>query len=147
MWAMKIATMDQAEVGFLFLQPIEHTEESSLDTDAEHHENDHHRCEGEHHRALHGVGQDVRVRAAEHDIDEQDQGSDRECPERRESQHRLEHDEAGDQLTGEVEKEHQRKKRHHHADAVGLVRTGSRRSRSGASKSGRQSRRRRGRGN
>ena len=58
---------------------------------------------------IHGVGQDVGVGAAEDDIDEQDQGGDRECPEWRESQHRLEHDEAGDQLTGKVEKEHQRK--------------------------------------
>ena len=81
----------------------------------------HHHGDDQHHARLHAVGDDVGVRAAQHDVHQQHAGRDAERPQRRESQQHLEHDEPGHELAGQIETQQQGKQRHEHPNALGLI--------------------------
>ena len=83
-------------------------------------DHDHHGHQ-QHHAGLHPVGDDVGVRPAQHDVNQQHGGGDDQRPHRRHAQQNLEHDQPGYELAGQVETQQQREQRHQHPNALGLV--------------------------
>ena len=61
------------------------------------------------------------MRAAKHDINQQDGSGDEQRPQGRHAQHNLEHHQPGHQLPGQIEKQHQGKDRDEYPNAIGLV--------------------------
>ena len=84
-------------------------------------QDNHHRRDQQHHEALHPIGQDVGMRTAEHDVNQQDGRGDEQRPQGRHAQHDLEHHQTGHQLPGQIEKQHQGKDRDEYPNAIGLV--------------------------
>ena len=102
-------------------ETTKHARKTALESVADEEEDDHTGSDEDHHETLRAVGQDVCVRAAERDVNHQDHGRNAERPLVRHSEHRLEHDEARDELAGEIEEEQQGVERDGNTQEVRLV--------------------------
>ncbi len=67
----------------LRLKVIEHALKATFNTVTQEEQHNHHNGQQEHHEALETISENVSVRSAHHDIDQQYSGSDYQCPPRR----------------------------------------------------------------